>query len=341
LKATPASLGYRMPAEWEKHEATWLSWPKDPNTFPSGILPKVEAAYVQMVERLATSETVKVMVDDERAEARVLAQLRSRENVEFHRIRTVDVWVRDYGPTYLSGPGLALVKWDFNAWGGKYVDLLPDDEAGDRLARSTGLETFRPGVVLEGGSIEVNGRGTVITTEQCLLNQNRGPGRNRRSMEEALRDNLGVKKVVWLNLGIEGDDTDGHVDDVARFVSPRTVLVASEPDPADPNHGPLLEDQKLIESSSNEEGRPFEVVLLPMPPRVFSADGRLPATHLNFYVGNGSVLVPGFGGHSDREAAGILQGLFPEREVVTIDCRALVHGLGTLHCVTQQAPSAP
>jgi agmatine deiminase len=341
LKGTPGSLGYSMPAEWEKHDATWLSWPKDPDTFPSDVLPRVEAAYVQIVRSLAASEVVKVMVDDGKAQSRVEAKLGRVENVEFHRIRTVDVWVRDYGPTYIRGPDLALVKWSFNAWGGKYEDLLPDDGAGERMAASAGLAVFRPGLVLEGGSIDVNGEGTLLTTEQCLLNPNRGPARGRGTLEGALRDYLGAEKVVWLKGGIEGDDTDGHVDDVARFVSPRTVLAASEPDAGDPNRAPLLEDLLVLESSGDREGRALEVVTLPMPPPVVSAGGRLPASHLNFYIGNGSVLVPGFGGPSDRETARTMQGLFPTRDVVVVDCRALVYGLGTLHCVTQQVPSPP
>ena len=337
---TPASLGYRMPAEWEEHEATWVSWPKDPNTFPPDVLPKVEGAYVKMVEALAEGEEVRILVDDEKMEERVGPMLRRAQKVAFRQIKTVDVWVRDYGPTYVKGAeDVALVRWRFNAWGNKYEDLLPDDLSGDRLAESTGLRVFRPGVVLEGGSIDVNGSGTILATEQCLLNPNRNPGLAKEDLEEVLKGHLGVTNVIWLKKGIEGDDTDGHVDDVARFVGPRKVAVATEPNGRDPNHSILVGDNKALRKSSDETGRALEVVTIPMPPPVEAVEGRLPASHLNFYVGNEVVVVPTFGGESDRQALKAIEGLFPAREVIGIDCRAMVYGLGTLHCVTQQVPS--
>jgi agmatine deiminase len=329
-----------MPAEWEKHDATWLSWPKDPSTFPGDILPRVEDAYVKMVGALGEGEEVRILVDDERAEGRVTSMLRGRGRVSFRRVKTVDVWVRDYAPIYVRGRDLALVKWEFNAWGDKYDDLKPDNEAGERIAGSTGLKVFRPGVVLEGGSIDVNGRGTLMTTEQCLLNPNRNPKLGKRKLERILADNLGTSNVIWLGGGLEGDDTDGHVDDIARFCGPREVVVAVEGDSSDPNHAVLEEDRKILVRARDEAGRPLEVTEIPMPARVDSADGRLPASHLNFYIGNDCVLVPTFGGDSDRKALKTLEGLFPKREVVGIDCRALVYGLGTLHCVTQQVPAA-
>jgi agmatine deiminase len=334
--STPAGLGYRMPAEWEKHEGTWLSWPKDPDTFPGGILPKVERTYAKMVEKLDEGEEVRVLVNDARTEARV-AKLVRGDRVAFRRLRTVDVWVRDYGPIYVRGKDVALLKWRFNAWGGKYEDLLPDDEAGGKIAASTGLRVFEPGLVLEGGSIDVNGSGSVMTTEQCLLNPNRNPSLSRADIETALTENFGSSNLIWLGEGIEGDDTDGHVDDIARFVGPRKVLAASERNSADPNRGVLMENRARLESASDERGRRLEVVDVPLPPRVSSDNGRLPASHLNFYIGNSCVLVPTFGGESDRAAMKALEEAFPQREVVGIDCRALVYGLGTLHCVTQQA----
>jgi agmatine deiminase len=337
---TPRSEGYRMPAEWEKHQATWVSWPKNPDTFPAPILPKVEAAYARLVESLSAGEEVRVLVDDERAESRARSKLKRGGEVSFVRLKTADVWVRDYAPTCVRGRDVALVKWRFNAWGGKYEDLLPDDEAGRRLAALTGLRTFEPGVVLEGGSIDVNGGGTLLTTEQCLLNPNRNPGMRRDEVERVLRGFLGAENVVWLAGGIEGDDTDGHVDDVARFVDGRTVLVASEEREGDPNHAVLEEDIAALERAEDERGRSLEVLRVPMPPRVEAEGGRLPASHLNFYVGNCAVVVPIFGGESDRAALRAIEGAFPTREVVGIDCRALVYGLGTLHCVTQQVPAA-
>ena len=337
---TPAAQGFRMPAEWEKHEATWISWPKDPNTFPPEILPQVESAYAKMVMALGSAEEVRILVDDEKSEERVRTILGQGPQVRFYRIRSVDVWVRDYGPTYVKGSGMtALVKWKFNAWGRKYDDLLPDEEAGASLARSTGLRVFSPGVVLEGGSIDVNGAGTLLTTEQCLLNKNRNPEMGRGDLERVLRDYAGVSKVVWLRDGIAGDDTDGHVDDIARFVSPKKVAVAVEGDEDDPNHRPLKEDLGILEASALQDGSAPEIVRIPMPDPVEHEGTRLPASHLNFYIGNGAVVVPTFGGESDKAALQTLEEAFPGRDVVGVDCRALVYGLGTLHCVTQQAPA--
>ena len=334
MKQSPSSLGYVMPAEWERHAATWLSWPKDPGTFPGDILPRVEATYAAMVEALGRGEEVRILVNDEKMERRVRSLVGEEGRVAFQRVKTVDVWVRDYGPTCVRGKDVALVRWRFNAWGNKYEDLLPDDEAGDALARETGLDTFRPGIVLEGGSIDVNGVGALLTTEQCLLNRNRNPGLGRLDLEAALRENLGAMQVIWLWRGIEGDDTDGHVDDVARFVGPKAVAAAFEGNASDPNQEILQENLALLEGRGD-----LEVLRIPMPPRLEGPDGRLPASHLNFYIGNAAVLVPTFGGGSDREALRVLEGAFPDRGVVGIDCRALVHGLGTLHCVTQQVPA--
>ncbi|HXW94990.1 MAG TPA: agmatine deiminase family protein [Nitrososphaerales archaeon] len=329
--------GFRMPAEWEPHEGTWISWPKDPDTFPSGILPAVERTYAKLVKALGKGEEVRILVNDSRAESRVRT-LVGDANVSFRQIKTVDVWVRDYGPTYVGGRKGAAVKWIFNAWGNKYEDLKPDNDAGEEIAVSSGLTVIRPGIVLEGGSIDVNGAGSLLTTEQCLLNPNRNPGMGRRKLEEVLGATLGVTKIVWLGGGIEGDDTDGHVDDVARFVDGRNVVAAAEPERSDSNHGALKENLRRLEESQDQDGRPLEVVEIPMPRRIVASDGRLPASHLNFYVGNDVVVVPTFGGESDRLAVERLQEAFPKREVIGIDCRALVYGLGTLHCVTQQIP---
>ena len=339
MPSTPASLGYRMPAEWEKHEATWLSWPKDPNTFPQSILPKVEEAYVKLVSALGDGEEVRVLVDDARAEARVASLVKGAEGVSFVRLKTVDVWVRDYGPTYVRGKDLAMVKWLFNALGNKYEDLKADNESGDRIADESGLKVFRPKMVLEGGSIDVNGRGCLLTTEQCLLNPNRNARLGKRELETALGDYLGIEQVTWLGRGIEGDDTDGHIDDVARFTGPREVVIAVEPQAADPNHEILEANLRLLEEARDGRGRSLEITEIPMPEEVYSQEGRLPASHLNFYVGNECVLVPTFGGESDRKAMKTLEGLLPRKEVVGVDCRALVYGLGTIHCVTQQVPS--
>ncbi|MBI3858760.1 MAG: agmatine deiminase family protein [Thaumarchaeota archaeon] len=330
-----------MPAEWEEHRATWVSWPKNPDTFQGDVLRQTEEAYSRMVGALAEGEEVRVMVDDESTEARAKSQVATNGNVVFHRVRTVDVWVRDYGPLYLVGKDVALTKWVFNAWGRKYEDLLPDNDAGEFMAESEGLRVFRPGMVLEGGSIDVDGGGTLLTTEQCLMNPNRNPGLPKLAIEEKLRANLGATRVVWLEGGIDGDDTDGHVDDVARFVGPAKVVVSVESDPSDANHSALERNRAILDGAITSEGQQIEVIPLPMPPRVDSAGGRLPVSHANFYIGNSVVLVPTFGGGSDRKAVSTLAGLFPDREVLGIDCRALAHGLGTIHCVTQQVPADP
>ena len=340
MKATPASLGYRMPAEWEEHEATWLSWPKNPDTFPSSIIGEVERAYAKVVGALAEGEEVRVLVDDERGERRARSILKSALNVTFIRLKTADVWMRDFAPICVSGGDVALTKWGFNAWGGKYDDLMPDNAAGAELARASGLRIFDPGMVLEGGSIDVNGRGTLLTTEQCLLNPNRNPGLRKRAIEYRLRANLGVKHVVWLGSGVLGDDTDGHVDDIARFVSPDVILLAWEGNPSDPNHGPLAENLRRLRNSVDQDGEIWDIVTVPMPQPVETAEGRLPASHLNFYIGNAAVLVPTFGSPTDSNALGTIKSYFPGRKVVGVDCRALVYGLGTLHCVTQQVPAA-
>jgi agmatine deiminase len=343
----PFLLGYRIPAEWERHEATWLSWPKDPLTFPADVIGRVEQIYVEMVHALSEGERVELLVDDLAMEGRVRRLLaegeavgKKKENVRFHRIKTADVWTRDYAPIFVRGEkrGLAAVKWRFNAWGNKYDELKADDEAGRRIAESTGLPVFEPGIVLEGGSIDVNGRGTCLTTKQCLLNRNRNPHLSRGEIETYLRDYLGVTNVVWLNMGIVGDDTDGHVDDIARFVDNRTVICMVEEDPNDENHDPLDQNLELLRGARNERGERLSVIQLRMPGSV-ERDGRLPASYANLYISNSAVLVPVFTHENDHESLRKLRKLFPGRKVVGIDCRALVYGFGGIHCVTQQQPS--
>jgi agmatine deiminase len=231
------------------------------------------------------------------------------------------------------------MKWTFNAWGGKYDDLKPDNEAGEALARASGLKTFRPAMVLEGGSVDVNGRGTLLTTEQCMLNTNRNPGLGKKAIERKLRDNLGAPHIIWLGSGIQGDDTDGHVDDIARFVSSDVVVLAWESNASDPNHAVLKENLRRLRNAEDQDGQILDITTIPMPRPLNFPEGRLPASHLNFYIGNAAVLVPTFGSPSDADAVGTLRGYFPDRDVVGIDCRALVYGLGAIHCVTQQVPS--
>jgi len=344
---TPASLGYRMPAEWEPHAATWLSWPHDPVTFP-GRVEAAEDCYRQMIRALAPHERVNLLVKDDDAHERVARWLVAEgiKNVVLWDVPPADVWFRDYGPIFVkreTGGGraeVAMTKWRFNAWGDKYETLLPDNEIPHRLQPHLGLPMFEAGIVMEGGSLEVNGAGTLLTTEQCLLNRNRNPSLSKAQIEQKLKDFLGVTNVLWLKEGIEGDDTDGHIDDIARFVNPTTVVIAQEEDEDDENFRPLRENLKLLRAMKDQAGRPLDVVELPMPGFVGDEEGRLPASYANFYVGNRVVLLPVFGAVHDARATAVLQKLFPSRAVVPIDASDLVFGMGTFHCVTQQQPLA-
>ena len=337
---TPQSLGYRMPAEWEQHESTWLSWPKDPLTFPPGIIEKVESVYVEMVTALSEGEVVNILVDDEKAERRVRGMVADDPNVLLHRMKTADVWMRDYGPIFVVGKDVAATKWSFNAWGNKYEELLPDNRAGSEVASMAAERVFEPGIVLEGGSIDVNGRGSCLTTEQCLLNRNRNPNLSRLEIEEYLRDYLGVTNLVWLKRGIAGDDTDGHVDDLARFVGRNKVLCMVAEDLNDENHDALHENLLALRRAKDENGGELELVELPMPQKRVGPSERLPASYANFYIGNSVVLVPTFDDHNDEFALESLEGLFPGRRVVGLNCEPLVYGFGGIHCVTQQQPAA-
>jgi agmatine deiminase len=341
---TPASLGFRMPPEWRPHAATWLAWPKDPLTWPDRV-PQVEAIFLRMIEALAEHETVNLLVDDEETEARVRARMTwpQSANVCLHRVRTVDSWIRDYGPNFLvrsaGEPDLAYNDWGFNAWGGKYETLMKDDGVGAVLEPILGIPRFTPGLVLEGGSIDVNGAGVVMTTEQCLLHPNRNPGRSKREIEQALRDHLGVSDVLWLGEGVAGDDTDGHIDDISRFVSETTIVTVVEEDPADANHAPLQDNLRRLQLARDPHGRAYDIVTLPMPGAVLADGEPLPASYANFYIANGVVLLPVYGHANDQRATDTLQRLFPSRRVVSIHCEPLVWGMGAIHCVTQQQPA--
>lgn len=347
-KPTPAELGYHMPAEWRRHQATWLSWPKDPLTWPDRV-PLVENIFLQMMQALAAHETVNLLVDNAEAEQGVRSRcdFAGAENVRFHQIPTVDSWIRDYGPNFLVNTNgkLAYNNWIFNAWGNKYEELKQDDSIPSRLESLLRVPRFEPGIVMEGGSIEVNGAGVVMTTEQCLLNPNRNPDLGRDQIVRYLREFLGIQKVVWLGEGIVGDDTDGHVDDIARFVSATTIACALEEDPADANYKLLRDNLERLQLSSDANGRAFEIVTLPMPGVVGASNDtsarqldRLPASYANFYIANNVVLVPTFGHANDERALEILQALFVDRRVIGINCEPLVWGMGTIHCVTQQQP---
>jgi agmatine deiminase len=343
LKDTPLQLGYHMPAEWEKHDAIWLSWPYDLDSFPE--IDRVEQAYISIITAIHEGEMVNLLVKDEPMLNRVVELLREADinlkQVKFHVLNYADVWFRDYGPTFVvncTAGKLAMINWIFNAWGEKYVELMADTRIPCLINDDLLLECFQPGIVLEGGSVEVNGCGTVLTTEQCLLNRNRNPGLEKEDIEAYLREYLGVCKVIWLKQGIAGDDTDGHIDDIARFVDPITVLCAYEDDPEDENYLALKENYDLLSSSTDQDGQKLKVIKLPMPGDV-GEERRLPASYANFYIGNEVVLVPIFGHKNDKEALRIIQEAIPNRKVVGINCREMVSGLGTIHCISQQQPA--
>ena len=344
---TPAQLGYRMPAEWEPHRGTWLSWPHKEASWPGKFGP-VPGIFAAMVRALADREEVHINVAGPAMEASVRTLLTDHGadtgNVYFHHIPTNDAWCRDHGPTFLQRTHAgrreqAIVDWGYNAWGGKYPPYDLDDVVPTRIGAELGLPVFEPGVIMEGGSIDVNGRGTLLTTEACLLNPNRNPQLDRARIEQALRDYLGVAKILWLGDGIAGDDTDGHVDDLTRFVDAQTLVTVVENDPADENYEPLQENLERLRGMTDQEGQPLRVVTLPMPRALRYEGQRLPASYANFYIANGIVLLPTYDPPRDEEALATLRTLFPGRDVVGVDCTDLVWGLGAFHCVTQQWPA--
>ncbi|HXZ18534.1 MAG TPA: agmatine deiminase family protein [Candidatus Acidoferrales bacterium] len=346
-----------MPAEWEPHAATWLGWPHNPTDWP-GKLPVIQWVYAEICRKLAPGEKLHILVNSARHKAaarRVLAAAGvPGEGVRFFHFPTNRGWTRDTGPIFVRctpndgrpDSGLAIVGFRFNAWA-KYSDWRRDAQIAVRAARALRVP-IQPaavggrGFVLEGGSIDVNGRGTLLTTEECLLDskvQVRNPGLTRAEIEAALRHFLGVRNILWLGRGIAGDDTHGHVDDFCRFVNPRTVVLARETDHRDPNHRVLEENRERLEGMRLESGGRLEVVRLPMPAPVYFDRLRLPASYANFYIGNAAVLVPTFNDPKDRIALGTLTDVFPDRTVVGIHAVDLVLGLGTLHCLTQQQPA--
>lgn len=330
--------GFRMPAEWEPHEATWLAWPHEKSDWPGKFAP-IPWVYGEIVRRLARVERVRILVRDADAEEDARRVLRKCHAdlaaVEFFHYPTNRSWVRDYGPLFVkSGSEVAATHWRFNGWA-KYDDWKLDDAAPRFIARKLKMRLWDTGWVLEGGSIDVNGAGLLLTTEECLLSpvQARNPGRSRLELERVLERYLGVKEVLWLGRGIAGDDTHGHVDDLARFTARDAVVTVVEPDRSDPNHEPLRENLGRLRACGD-----LHVRTLPMPDPVYFNGQRLPASYANFYVANRLVLVPAFTDKNDRVALNTLARVFPDREIIPIPCRDLVLGLGALHCMTQQQP---
>jgi agmatine deiminase len=351
MTPTPAEQGYRMPAEWEPHAATWIAWPHHRDDWP-GRFAAIPWVYGEIVRHLHKSEPVNILVNGPRGEAAAQKLIDALHldwsRIAFQSIPTDRVWTRDSGPSFVTSataqPRVAAVCWAFNAWA-KYANHRRDALVSRRMAKVLGVPFWRPGgqepVVLEGGSIDVNGDGLLLTTEECLLSpvQERNPDFTRADYERLFAAHLGVRKVLWLGRGIAGDDTHGHVDDLARFVGPRTVVTVVEEDPRDLNYEPLRENLERLRGMTDAEGGALEVVPLPMPDPVVFEGQRLPASYANFYVANDRVLVPTFNDLQDRQALGILAELFPGRAVVGIHAVDLVWGLGTLHCLTQQQPA--
>ena len=343
LLKTPAALRYRMPAEWEPHAATWLSWPRREGISFPGSFDRVQPALRAMVEALIESEQVCINVCNgaHEAEARAVLNGLSMERVTFYRIPTNEPWCRDHGPIFLTrdvDPRLAIVDWDYNAWGGKYPPCDLDEVVPTRVAQFLDTPVFYPRMILEGGSIEVNGAGALLTTESCLLNPNRNPSLGRAEIEQRLRDYFGIREILWLAEGIEGDDTDGHIDDLARFISERTVVTVVEENRDDENYEPLQENLGRLRQMKFEQGE-IEIITLPMPKKIVREGQRLPASYANFYIANSCVLLPTFADPNDEAALSVLRKLFPDRRVIGIDCRELIWGLGTFHCLTQQQPA--
>lgn len=347
VRNTPASLGYHMPAEWEPHAATWLVWPHNTETWPDQ-LEHVQAIYVQIIAALQEQESVHLLVNDAPTATQVRRLLASQRlsdrSLVIHQCSTVDAWLRDSGPIFLTSTGsaassLALVDWCFTAWGGKYPEMLVDDNLPRHIGDMLGLPRFRPGLALEGGAIDVNGRGSCLTTEQCLLHPNRNPHLQRTDIEQALHDYLGVHHTIWLGQGIAGDDTDGHVDDIARFVNPTTVVCALTDDPQDANYAVLQDNYQRLQAATDQDGCPLHIIPLPMPGRVGSATEPLPASYANLYIANGVVLVPTYNHPNDQLALTLLQNVFADRRIIGIPCESLVWGLGAIHCITQQQPA--
>ncbi|MCZ2343535.1 MAG: agmatine deiminase family protein [Bacteroidales bacterium] len=344
------SSRFRMPAEWEPHAATWLAWPHRESDWPEKFSP-IPWVYAEIIRTLSRFEDIHLLVADDEQQAQARETL-NRAGADLNRVcfwtcPTDRSWMRDAGPIFAydaEGQKHAL-DWGFNAWA-KYPDWTLDDQIPARAASVRGIPTLRPlrrdwRVILEGGSIDVNGAGLLLTTEECLLStvQHRNPPFDRADYEAVFAEYLGIRKTLWLNRGIAGDDTHGHVDDLARFVGPRTIVLVTEDDPADANHAPLRENFERLQTMTDLDGHPLEIVPLPMPRPLYHDGVRLPASYANFYIANGVVIVPTFNDPADRLALNTLASVFPDRQVIGIHSVDLVWGLGTLHCMTQQEPA--
>jgi agmatine deiminase len=349
LSKTPAALGYSFPPEWAPHEGTWFSWPRPEGiSFPDKYH-TVPENLARIFREIAPREKVHINVPNGNYERLVKLQLTEHDcelrNISFHHIKTNESWCRDHGPAFVvrrrrdGRREKAIVDWAFNAWGGKYPPYDDDDAVPTRIAEQLNLPVSYPGIVMEGGAVDFNGAGTVLTTTDCLLNKNRNPKLTKSRIERYLKAYYGQKKVCWLTGGIAGDDTDGHVDDLARFISPTKIVIGMEADPSDENYRVLRDARRQASNLTDQNGCPFEIVEIPMPRPMIHDGQRMPATYVNFYFINGALLVPTYRDRrNDRVALTILQEHLPKRKVIGIDCVELIWGLGAIHCLSQQQP---
>lgn len=336
-----------MPAEWEKHSATWLAWPNDDDYFGDRIK-DIENIYLKIIFALHKDEAVKLVVLNQDMQDRVSNLLRESNTdlskIIFFQADYIDVWIRDYGPTFIKNKmEKAWVKWNYNNYGGKFPELSKDNEVFLNLQNSIGLKMIRAGIDLEGGAIESNGQGVLITTKECLL-LNRNFGKNKEDYELIFEKLFGIKKTIWLNKGLLNDHTDGHIDDIVKFIGPNRIIFAFEDNPEDENYERLVENYKILENTVDQNGNSFEIVKLPMPHMHYNdgekihQNGKAPVSYINFYIGNGVVLMPIFNDPNDDKAKSIIQSCFPDKKIISIDCQNLIYGGGTIHCITQQEP---
>ena len=352
---TPKKLGFILPAEWEKHSAVWLAWPHDKISFgslnePEGTtnekrLSIVEKQYVEIIKTLAPEEDIEHLVLNDEIKTKVSTMLTEAgvnlKDISFNVADYADVWLRDYGPLFISNTEIheqAWVKWTYDAYGEQFQDLLKDNEVFFKLRGSIGKRMFEPGLILESGAIEGNGKGTLITTEQCLLNSKRNPNIGKAEYEKYFTDYLNITKTIWLKKGLINDHTDGHIDEIARFVSPTKVLCAYEDDEQDENFNILDDNYNKLKSELDADKNPLEVIKLPMPHMKYTDGNKAPVSYCNFYIGNNVVLAAVFNDPNDTKALEIIQSCFPDRKVIPIDCSEIIYGGGAVHCMTQQQP---
>jgi agmatine deiminase len=347
---TPKYLGYRMPPEWHRHAATQLHWPSNRETWPGERLERVKQVYLDIIGVLHKYESIHLFIENQQVKDRVLELFDARkinlQHITFHLQQLNDVWARDCGPIFIrreleGREQFAITDWEYNAWGGKYPPYEDDNLLPKYFAEKYGIKRFEPGMVLEGGSIEINGNGVLLTTESVLLNSNRNPDMSKKQIEQRLKNYLGIEKIIWLKQGLAGDDTDGHIDDLARFLNESTILTMMAEDPDDVNYKALQQNLEILQQATDQYGNKFTIETLPLPmTRIedITVDGSeyVPASYANFYVANGVVLVPMYDERLDRQALDLFEEYFPERDVAGINCADLVWGQGSIHCITQQ-----